>query len=324
MNIPQINDLTLNDDTQVFINKNIVAMRNFEYAYSLLTNKDLEAGCEHIADLSDKLLLDHPTPNANSTIAYAQALVTALSKAIESALRTRCVIGSQVAYLGLPEALPQTYYINILGGDIVASGKLRTLLADEGLFEKIRGYILGLFKNAHPYSEHIYFPITTLLKTMSELDLSHGIEAPLSQSLTNKFLAFTSVSDCHSISETMVSSVLLASTLGHLIQLELPNFTPTIRATTRSTTLMLNDSAASTEIRLAVNETANTRYFNVYWQGFSNGKLCSQGTTPVRCDRIFNIGSLQMMIAFLCDFDDALIVSWQPIDNQQDYYELNA
>lgn len=87
---------------------------------------------------------------------------------------------------------------------------------------------------------------------------------------------------------------------------------------------LINDVSHKGEITFVHMDSDDTCYYNVYWQGFNSLKLSGHVTTPVRCNGVFSLNDLQVMLAKIHGFDQALVVSWQTIPDKNAYEQLNA
>lgn len=87
---------------------------------------------------------------------------------------------------------------------------------------------------------------------------------------------------------------------------------------------LINDVSHKGEIAFVHTDSDDTCYYNVYWQGFNSLKLSGHVTTPVRCNGVFSLNDLQVILAKIHGFDQALVVSWQTIPDKNGYEQLNA
>lgn len=125
----------------------------------------------------------------------------------------------------------------------------------------------------------------------------------------------------------------LATILAMLIESVYPYLTPAIRVTGGFANIIIHDTSGKAlvddvsykgEITFVFTDSDDTCYYNVYWHGFSTRKLSGYATTPVRCNGMFSLSDLQLMLAKLYDFDRVLVVSWQTLPDKNAYQQLNA
>lgn len=356
MQHPQNIDLTLNDATRSLVVGNRQSMNNLERIYAILTNRDIRSAHAHISSLNDTLLSEYkaanPTIKTDSTVAYVQTLITAIANLTEYGFNKTATVVNGGSTIAIRAFMPSISYIKIVGGNIAANGTLDSVLDDAALFEKIRAFVVDIFMDARsdffedqpsisqsPMADILMEASSVLLNNnppLSQLPINHlthilndneAVYAPTkpiarNKPINNKILCLSDLKEYQDINNKMFTSIFFATVLGHLIQLKMPHITPAIRATTDYASLIINTQ--SSQIHLSTLDNEATRYFNVYWQGFVDGRIDSYGTTAVCCDRMFNISDLQMMISVLYRLDNALIISWQPIDNLQDFKDLNT
>lgn len=321
-------DLTLNDSTRPLVENNAQGLDNLEIAFSFLKSLTFDDAQSYLADHSDKVSAQYPELNVDSTVAYIQTLITACADLTTSAFASHCAVDKDRSSLTIKYgmAADAEITINIIGGDnVIGNGMLAGVFSDDGLYDNIRAIYLDIFLNANPYTviESNIFPINRLLKTMYELNCRQTPSMPIADRI-NKFLNITGIDGWQEITAKMVNAALLSTVLGRLIKLKLPSITPTIRLTSGYANLLLNDLTNKNEIRLSDYANEKTRYYNVYWEGFVDGEKTGYGSTPVCCVGMFNIINLAMMISLQQNFDKALIVSWQKLDNLQDYRDMKA
>lgn len=329
MPIYNAKNFVLNDDTMPLIKNNSRAVSNLEYVLASLMHQSINDVGEHVSIITDKVLLDVDvtlTPDnaaADSTLAYTQTLITTLSRKLMSSL----LDNSEISFKTLPNSFaPQddpTLNIKIVGNPSTVNC-IDTIKQDKDLFTNIRAWVVDIFTNANPFNTDTLLPINYLLRELSWIDRTTDTPVKVERELTNKFLYFTAINDCREITEYMLNAVMVSTLLGHLIKLTDSRFVPAIRVSGNLVNLIINDLKHPQEIALSDFDNSGTRYYSVYWQAFDDGVMVSHGTTPIRCDGMFNIANTQILIALLHDLERVLVISWQTIDNQTDYYELNA
>lgn len=343
-------DLTLNDDTRPLATNNLRSVNNLERIYAMLTNTDINQTHDHIGKLTDDHLAKYEAANpaikTDGTVAYVQTLITAIANFVAYGFKKTATIDKDASVISIRAHMPSIAHINIVGGEIAADGTLDSILDDADLYDKVRAFVVDIFMNAKPdttpnpkldfmldqarqrdhrrgQGQEGLMPINYLAQVLTDASLGRNQPISSNKSLSNKFLWLSNIKDSQDITSKLFTPVFLATVLGHLIQLKMPHILPAIRATSDHTSLLINNTQPS-HIHLIAPDSEKARYFNVYWQGFVAGRIDSYGTTAVCCDRMFSLADLQMMLSVLHDVDNALIVSWQPIDNFQDYKDLNT
>ena len=329
MPIYNAKNFVLNDDTMPLIKNNSRAVSNLEYVLASLMHQSIDNVGEHVSIITDKVLVDVDatlTPDnaaADSTLAYTQTLITTLSRKLMSSL----LDNSEISFKTLPNSFtPQddpTLNIKIVGNPSTVNC-IDAIKQDEDLFTNIRAWVVDIFMNANPFITDTLLPVNYLLRELSWIDRTTDTPVKVDKELTNKFLYFTAINDCREITEYMLNTVMVATLLGHLIKLTNSRFVPAIRVSGNLVNLIINDLKHPQEIALSDFDNSGTRYYSVYWQAFDDGVMVSHGTTPIRCDGMFNIANTQILIALLHELERVLVISWQTIDNQTDYNELNT
>lgn len=329
MPIYNTKNFVLNDDTMPLIKNSSRSVSNLEYVLASLMHQSIDDVGEHVSITTDKVLLDvdaalePDNAAADSTLAYVQTLITTLSRKLMSSLLDDSAISFKTAPNSFAPQDDPTLNIKLVANPSTVNC-IDTIKQDKDLFTKIRAWVVDIFINANPFNTDTLLPINYLLRELSWIDRTTDTPVKVERELTNKFLYFTAINDCREITEYMLNTVMVATLLGHLIKLTDSRFVPAIRVSGNRVNLIINDLKHPQEIALSDFDNSGTRYYSVYWQAFDDGVMVSHGTTPVRCDGMFNIANTQILIALLHDLERVLVISWQTIDNQNDYYELNA
>lgn len=169
------------------------------------------------------------------------------------------------------------------------------------------------------------------------------IDAPHPKTLPLDYLAFiTDIDSANEITTDLnatnngydrATTAWLATILGMIIETVYPYLTPAVRVTGGFANIIIHDVSGKAlvddvsyrgEITFVSTESNDTCYYNVYWQGFDPIKQAGFATAPVRCDGMFSLNDLQVLLAKLYGFDRALVISWQTIPNKAAYEQFNA
>ena len=169
------------------------------------------------------------------------------------------------------------------------------------------------------------------------------IDAPHPKTLPLDYLAFiTDIDSANEITTDLnatnngydrATTAWLATILGMIIETVYPYLTPAVRVTGGFANIIVHDTSGLAlvddvsyrgEITFISNDTDDTCYYNVYWQGFDPIKRAGFATAPVRCNGMFSLNDLQVLLARLYGFDRALVISWQTIPNKAAYEQFNA
>lgn len=304
-----------------------------EYILSILRDEPCNNAMDYLHATTAKTQQDQSKEGVNPATAHMQVTIDALCDATIGCLiqlkedlavqyqsrqpESMSVFAKTKKYTTYPITNPLS--IRLYGDHIIDSESFQNILQSPALNVDVRRIVLELFVSTAVPAH----PITRLLQLSAAFNI-HGFEWG-SDSEVNKAFSFpdTGVKTVEHITASMIKNAYIASIFSIIIKESLPETLSAIRVKKNHVDLILNSGESSDDIHHVNKDGSETRYYNVYYNSFTNNELVGRGTMPVRWNGMFRQGVLQSMMAMYVNADQTLVVDWQEFSCESDYNDFN-